>query len=222
MKKIYVATGAFIITITALIISGHATSAPKVSPQLAQIGQDVIATLATTPSQRSSAQVKSSAPLKTSTPATSPTILPTPSMTPTRTPTPSPSPTRTPTLTPTRTPTPTATPTLTPTTTPTSTPTQTPDSGGIQIVQVSSPVAQKQTAKLHITTEANIFCSVTVTLPSDKPSTSKDLDPKTSDENGQVIWSWTINWNTTPGTAKVDFACQNYTAHTTMEIIKSQ
>lgn len=114
--------------------------------------------------------------------------------------------------TPTPTPTPLIPETIVPVASPTSTtlPTATGPSEEhtpLAIVSLTSPVPQKSDAHIVVRTVQKAACTIEVTLPSGTVSTSKDLAPKNANEDGIVEWTWGINWNTKPGTAKIKLSC---------------
>ncbi|OGN27950.1 MAG: hypothetical protein A3A33_04295 [Candidatus Yanofskybacteria bacterium RIFCSPLOWO2_01_FULL_49_25] len=76
-------------------------------------------------------------------------------------------------------------------------------------MSLTSPVKQKEKASIVINTAPLAYCTITETLPSGTISTSKDLDPKTSGDDGMATWTWSINWNTKPSPppAKLDLSC---------------
>lgn len=218
MTKLIVAVSSFLATLIVIVLVSQHSNSPTPPPEAAQIfpavqqGQPIVV-------QKNAAAtaVATSTPTPTTTP--SPDLVPSILVTVTTTPiaTATPSPTSTVILTQTQTPAPT--PTLT------ATPTSTSASDHLVVSSLTSPIAQKKDATIKIKTDAGASCSIEVTLPSGTVSTSKDLAPKTADQQGDVIWTWGINWNTKPGTATIKLSCtgggQTYSGQTTMQIIPS-
>ena len=230
MRKLIVTASSFLATIIIIALVSSNKAPPSPSPETAQIFQAVQQDqpIIVQKTSLSSAMPRARATFtSTPTPDLVPSILVT-AQTPTVTPTSTPTPTRTPTasVVATTTPTMVSTPTRTPTasvvatTTPTSAPT-----GDVAVVSLTSPVVQNQPATIKIQTDANAECTIEVTLPSGTVSTSKNLGPKTADQNGEVVWSWRINWNTKPGAATIKLSCQSngqtYSGQTTMQIVAS-
>lgn len=157
------------------------------------------------------------------------TLFPLTQITPTQTPTPIP--TVIITRTPSSTPIPTVNPTLTPFPTPTQTPTPTPTPANqpmysIESISATSPVAVKSDTTITAQVPPSSTCSIKVTLPSGTISSATALkEIKTAGPDGQVSWTWSINWNTKPGTATFTISCkkddQNFEA-TSQFIITSQ
>lgn len=219
MTKPIVAISVFIVTISSLLLFNK-NSPPQNNdtslkqPYVAQVGSFMDSST-TSPTTSTTAT-------KTLAPTTPPTPTPTqliPLETVTGTPTP------TVALTAISTPTKAPTPAPVPTPSPTSTPTPQ-NSSTLIVVSLTTPIAQKQDATIKIKSVPGANCSIEVTWPSGTVSTSKDLAPKTADTNGELAWTWGINWNTKPGTATIKLSCasdgQTYSGQTTMTIIASQ
>ena len=78
---------------------------------------------------------------------------------------------------------------------PSPSPSETP-SVSIKLVSISSPVSRGSTAKVSIIGKPNTKYTISVYYSSGA-STPAGLDPKTSDANGKVSWSWKIGSRTT-------------------------
>lgn len=213
MKRIIVAVVVFFVTISALLLFNKESPA-EVAGQPIESPDVYLAQIAST-LQKTPVQTPSSTPTATITPETLiPSVIITATSTPLQTQTSTPTPTTV------------ITPTMTPTPTATATTTQSGGGGGIAVASLTSPVAQKQDATIKVQTDPVASCTIEVTLPSGTISTSKDLSPKTTDQAGQVVWSWGINWNTKPGTAIIKLSCKSgdktYSGQTSMQITASQ
>ena len=72
----------------------------------------------------------------------------------------------------------------------------------LQIISVTSPVAQGSNATLVANTSPGANCDITVYYKSG-PSTASGLSPKISDSHGTVSWTWKVGANTTPGSWRI-------------------
>ena len=153
------------------------------------------------------------------TPLTTPTAMPEPSSTPTATPEPA----ATPTVVPTATPEPAATPTVVPTATTKPASTQTPTStpkpaetakdnpaatpkqvaqGDISLISVTSPVGRNEMSTVRIKGKPNTEYKIKVYY-STTASSAAGLEPKQSDGDGFVEWTWKVGPKTKAGDHRI-------------------
>jgi hypothetical protein len=75
-------------------------------------------------------------------------------------------------------------------------------SGSIQLISLTSPIGRNQTATLKIKGAPNTEYSISVYYSSGA-SEAKGLEPKQSDSEAYVSWSWKIGGRTKAGDYKV-------------------
>lgn len=95
-----------------------------------------------------------------------------------------------------------AEPTVTIAPTPRPTATTAPSAPAITILSVSGSVAAGSNATIKAKGKPNTEYDITVYYSSGA-STSKDLNPKTSDDSGAVEWTWKVGINTKPGEYRI-------------------
>lgn len=93
------------------------------------------------------------------------------------------------------------------------------DSISITEINVTDPVKAGTQARVQIKGTAGTAYSIKVTLPSGSVSTAAALAPKTADENGVVVWEWSIAKNTKTGTAQVEVSDSVSGMNVTFEIV---
>ncbi|MDD3520460.1 MAG: thermonuclease family protein, partial [Actinomycetota bacterium] len=69
---------------------------------------------------------------------------------------------------------------------------------GVEIISLTSPVAQGANATIGISTAPGAMCNITVYYKSG-PSEAQGLFPKQADGNGNCSWTWKVGTRTTPG-----------------------
>ncbi len=72
----------------------------------------------------------------------------------------------------------------------------------IEILEITSPIGNGQTATLEIKGKPNTLYSIAVYYGENK-STAKGLEDKTSDKNGKVSWQWRVGARTKTGKHKI-------------------
>ncbi len=148
-------------------------------------------------------------PAQTLKPTQTPTPEPAQSSKTTQTPTPEPTQTSKPTQTPTPEPTQSSKPTQTPTPEPTQTlkPTISPaptgqSEGEVSITSLTSPIVRNSMATVEIKGTPGTSYNISVFYSSGE-STAEGLEPKTSDDEGRVSWTWKVGGRTKPGNYKI-------------------
>jgi hypothetical protein len=117
-----------------------------------------------------------------------------------------------PTPSPIHTSTPTATQTVSPTPSPSPSPTPAQPAGFVTLL--NQPTAHRgQNATLSIRTTPNTICSITVNYKS-RPATGPGLEDKTSDDAGNVSWTWKVGLRTTLGQWPIAVVCGDSSAQT--------
>jgi hypothetical protein len=90
--------------------------------------------------------------------------------------------------------------------------------GTLAITQAPSTVRRGNVATIAVHTTPGATCTITVEYKSG-PSHAHGLDPKQADSNGNVIWSWIVGTNTTPGSWPVIITCGGQTVRTAVTVI---
>jgi micrococcal nuclease len=90
---------------------------------------------------------------------------------------------------------------------------------GTAITFVNGPltVGQGQNATIQVKTNPNTLCSIEVDYKSG-PSTAAGLLPKTSDNAGNLSWTWKVGANTTPGSWPITVTCGNASRQTSITV----
>lgn len=101
-----------------------------------------------------------------------------------------------------------ATPTATPIQSimPTTTPVFSDGSFGIKVINTAGMVQRGEYASETIATEFGATCSIEVDYASG-PSTAKGLGTQSTDQNGEITWTWKVGTNTTLGTWPINISC---------------
>lgn len=86
-----------------------------------------------------------------------------------------------------------------------------------ELVSLTSPIKAGQTAAIEISADPNTKYSITVRYSSG-PSSAKGLEPKVSDENGKVSWSWKVSSNVKPGEYSIEISAGNALYKTTFKV----
>ena len=104
------------------------------------------------------------------------------------------------------------------TTTPTALPTAEPaPTSGVTITQVNG-ARGRDFAAVTAKAPANTPCTIAYFTPAGTRSTAQGLQPRSTDADGVVSWSWVIGSSTRPCTGKVTVACGGAEATTPIEI----
>ena len=85
------------------------------------------------------------------------------------------------------------------------------------LVSLTTPVKAGKSATIEITAEPNTEYSITVRYSSG-PSSAKGLEPKLSDENGSVSWTWKVSANVKPGEYTIEIKSGNAVYETTFVV----
>ncbi len=76
----------------------------------------------------------------------------------------------------------------------------------VKLVSLTSPVSPGSDATVVVQTVPNASCSITVIYKSG-PSRASGLVPKTSDNKGNVSWTWRVGTRTTAGKWPIIATC---------------
>lgn len=105
---------------------------------------------------------------------------------------------------------------------PTEQPIQPPDGETyeIELISMTTPVAQGKSATVSICGKADTEYSIKV-MYSSGPSSAKGLEPKMSDENGNVSWTWRIGGSTAVGMHEIKITDGNKSLTVYIEIAEA-
>ena len=78
--------------------------------------------------------------------------------------------------------------------------------GSLKLIEITETVSAGKTASVKVKGLPNTEYSITVTY-STSVSQAQGLEPKYTDENGYVSWSWRVGNQTKPGTYTVEIQC---------------
>lgn len=92
-------------------------------------------------------------------------------------------------------------------------PSPSPRGAGVRISGVRSPVARGGLGQVIVVTRPRTPCTISVAY-SDGPSRAAGLEPRLSDDDGILVWSWTVGASTTVGEWPIEVRCGGISAKT--------
>ena len=91
------------------------------------------------------------------------------------------------------------------------------DNGSIQITSLTSPISPNQTATLVAVGKPLTLYKISVYYMTSE-STAKGLEPKLSDENGSISWSWRIGASVKAGSYRIVISGGGETIETQIQV----